>query len=349
MNKYKKKIWVDMDNSPHVPFFKPIIEELINRGYQVMLTARDCYQVCKLADLYSMDYQRIGIHYGKHKIVKGIGLLYRAAQLAPSVMKGKPDLALSHGSRSQMILSSLLRIPTVMMTDYEHAKGVPFFRPDWLIIPEILPGDFLAGSPIKIRRYSGIKEDVYVPSFKPEIGILDQLGIDSKNVVVTVRPPATEAHYFRPESLQLFNAVMDWLGSEEQVSMILLPRNEHQAAYVRAKWPELFLTGKVVIPAQIVEGLNLIWFSDLVISGGGTMNREAAALGVPVYSIFRGDLGSIDQHLSDCGRLTLVKNVEEMRTKVVLMKRDRSKAMGDVNRPALQQIVDNVQAILEGL
>jgi uncharacterized protein len=349
MEKYKKKIWVDMDNSPHVPFFKPIIEELVKRGYCVMLTARDCYQVCKLADLYKMDYQRVGIHYGKNKLIKGLGLLYRAAQLASPVIKGKPDLALSHGSRSQMILSSLLRIPTVMMTDYEHARGFPFFYPDWLILPEMLPESLLDFSPEKIRRYSGIKEDVYVPNFKPQTGILQQLGIDPENVVVTIRPPATQAHYFKAESLHLFDAVMDWLCSEKRVSMILLPRNESQAVYIRDRWPEQVVAGKIVIPAQVVEGLNLIWYSDLVISGGGTMNREAAALEVPVYSIFRGDLGSIDKHLSDCGRLTLVKDIEEMRSKIVVQKRNRTEGIEKKDRPALRQIVDNVQAIIEGI
>jgi len=348
MRKDKKKVWIDMDNSPHVPFFRPIIDELTSRGYDVMLTARDCFQVCKLADLYGMNYKRVGIHYGKHKIMKGIGLVLRSAQLAPYVMKEKPDLALSHGSRSQMILSSLLRIPTVMMTDYEFAKSVPFFCPDWLIIPEMIPDSCANKYSAKIRRYSGLKEDVYVPDFKPEPGILGELGLDSKRVIVIVRPPATEAHYFKPESLQLFDAVMAWLGDAEQVSMILLPRNENQAAYVRKKWSELLLVGRVVIPDQVIPGLNLIWHSDLVISGGGTMNREAAALGVPVYSIFRGDIGSIDKHLADCGRLTIINNVEELQTKVVLMKRARSEIFEKSKRPALQQIVDNLQTILEG-
>lgn len=349
MGNGKKKIWIDMDNSPHVPFFRPIIEELHNKGYDVMLTARDCYQVCKLADLYNMDYQRIGTHHGKHKLVKGFGLLFRAAQLASSVIKGRPDLALSHGSRSQMILSSLLRIPTVMMTDYEYAKGLPFFYPDWIIIPEIIPKISINMHSTQVKRYSGLKEDVYVPSFKPEVGILTKLGIDSRNVVVTVRPPATEAHYFKAESLQLFDAVMDWLESAEKVSIILLPRNENQAAYVREKWPKLFSMGEIIIPAEVVAGLNLIWYSDLVISGGGTMNREAAALGVPVYSIFCGDLGSIDKHLADCGRLTIIQNVEEIREKIALVKKDISLVLEKGNRPALQQIIDNLVVILEGI
>jgi len=44
------KIWIDLDNTPHVPFFKPIIRELEKRGHEVVLTARDAFQVCELAD-----------------------------------------------------------------------------------------------------------------------------------------------------------------------------------------------------------------------------------------------------------------------------------------------------------
>lgn len=349
MQKDKKTIWIDMDNSPHVPFFRPIIGELEARGYEVMLTARDCFQVCKLADLYKMEYRKVGVHYGKNKIMKGIGLLLRSAQLASYVLQRNPDLALSHGSRSQMILSSVLHIPTVMMTDYEYAKSIPFFRPDWLIIPEMIPDSSVCDHPGKILRYSGLKEDVYVPEFQPEQGILDQLGLDPSKVIVIVRPPATEAHYFKLESLNLFEAAIAWLGTAEQVSMILLPRNDGQADYVRKKWPELLQAGKVLIPHRVIPGLNLIWYSDLVISGGGTMNREAAALGVPVYSIFRGDIGSVDKHLADCGRLTIINDPEELQTKIELRKRDRSEDFKKNNSPALQQVVDILHLILQNL
>ncbi|HBA90112.1 MAG TPA: hypothetical protein DCZ75_19570 [Geobacter sp.] len=349
MKSEKKTIWIDMDNSPHVPFFRPIISELQARGHEVMLTARDCFQVCKLADLYGMEYRRVGVHYGKNKAMKGVGLLLRSVQLASYVLERKPDLALSHGSRSQMILSAVLRIPTIMMTDYEYAKGVPFFRPDWLIIPEAIPESRVNEHSAKIRRYSGLKEDVYVPGFQPEQGVLDELGVDPEKVIVIVRPPATEAHYFKPESLHLFEEAMAWLGSRDEVTVVLLPRNDGQAALVRGRWPELLDSGKVVIPAQVFPGLNLIWYSDLVISGGGTMNREAAALGVPVYSIFRGEIGSIDKHLSDCGRLTIINNAEEIRGKVELKKRNRSKEVEKVNRPALQQIVEIINSIAKEL
>lgn len=345
MDNSKGKIWIDLDNSPHVPLFKPIVQELGRRGYSVMLTARDCFQVCALAELHSLPYQRVGRHYGKNKLMKGIGLVFRALQLIPVTWRWKPDLALSHGSRSQMILCRLLNIPLVMMTDYEHAKGLPGLRPDWMILPQALPDHFAVGKE-KISRYDGIKEDVYVPSFVPEQGVLQRLGIDDHDIVVTLRPPATEAHYFKPQSQELFEAVIAWLGSVPDLRVIVLPRNEKQAEFVRQSWPELLASGKVIIPSQVVDGLNLIWYSDLVISGGGTMNREAAALGVPVYSIFRGELGAVDKYLSDTGRLKLIANVEEMLANIPLKKRSRPAAPDNGERPALRQIVDHLESIL---
>src|SRR5659263_268820 len=120
----KKKIWIDLDNSPHVPFFKPIMKELSKKGFQVVLTARDCSQTCALADRNEFRYERIGRHFGKNKILKVLGLLVRALQLMPFALKEKPDLALSHGSRSQLILSWLLGIPSVLIFDYEFVQIV---------------------------------------------------------------------------------------------------------------------------------------------------------------------------------------------------------------------------------
>jgi predicted glycosyltransferase len=338
-----KTIWVDLDNSPHVPFFKPIIQEFKKRSYAVTVTARDCFQVCGLADLQQVPYQRVGRHYGKNTLMKALGLLARAVQLAPLVMKARPGLALSHGSRSQLFLAKLLRIPSVMIFDYEHAKGVPFLHADLTLVPELLAGS------IKKRRmhtYPGIKEDVYVPTFEPKPGILRELGIEEREIVVTVRPPATEAHYFRAESEELFEAAIDLIASNPATRIVMLPRSDRQAAFIGDKWPELVATRKVIIPAEVVDGLNLIWHSDLVISGGGTMNREAAALGVPVCSIFKGETGNVDKYLARMGRLVLIEKTEDLAKQVLLEKWRRPGRPNGSSRPALQQIVSVVEAFL---
>ncbi|MBU5614634.1 DUF354 domain-containing protein [Geomonas azotofigens] len=347
METNKKKIWIDLDNSPHVPFFKPIIEELEKRGYCFTITARDCFQVCGLADLLRLPYNRIGRHYGKNRAMKVIGLAIRALQLAPTVLSEKPALALSHGSRSQLIIARLLGVPSTLIFDYEHAQWLPFAYPDTVIVPEVIPDNAIKQRFRRIGRYPGIKEDVYVPTFKPLGGILAELGIRDEEVVVTIRPPATEAHYHRPQSDELFSAVMQRLSSLPGTRLIVLPRNADQEALVRGTWSDLVVTGKIIIPPKVIDGLNLIWHSDLVISGGGTMNREAAALGVPVYSIFRGQMGTVDEYLATRGRLVLLKSVEDLEQKLQICKWKRPARPGSDSPDALAKIVDELVSIME--
>ncbi len=342
----QKKIWIDLDNSPHVPFFKPIIDELDRRGFTIILTARDCFQVCGLANYYKLRYKRIGRHYGKNKFLKVFGLLLRTVQLTPAVWSEKPDLAVSHGSRAQLTLAKLLKIPSIVITDYEHAKAlIKFISPSWVIMPEVIRDDEFNLDKARVLKYPGIKEDVYVPGFRPSYNILDELGIKESDIVVTIRPPAAEAHYRSPQSEELFRAVMEFLCEKECVRLVILPRNEKQAARLKKIWPSLFAERKIIIPNHVVDGLNLIWHSDLVISGGGTMNREAAALGVPVYSIFRGKIGAVDRHLADIGRLTLLENVEDVRAQIKLLKHHRPNKL-NVCGVTLKSIVDSIDEVM---
>lgn len=342
----KQKIWIDLDNSPHVPFFKPIIDDLHRNGYSTFLTARDCFQVCGLADLMKLEYKKIGRHYGKNVLMKVAGLLIRSSQLMSSVLNEKPDIAVSHGSRSQVLISSLLNIPTVVIADYEHTQAVA--RPTYVIVPEMIPDSSVKGYSKAVLKYPGIKEDVYVPDFKPDPSILKDLGIQEDEILVTIRPPATEAHYHNPESERLFEETLNFLGEQENVRMVILPRNEKkQTAWVKSNWSVLCDSRKIIIPEHVVDGLNLIWHSDLVISGGGTMNREAAALGVPVYSIFRGKIGAVDRYLSENGRLVLLETVEDVRKKIILNKRLRADKIDNSNRKALGKIVEHIETILK--
>jgi uncharacterized protein len=341
-----KKIWIDLDNSPHVPFFAPIIDELRSRGFRVLVTARDCFQVCELADLLDLSYQRIGRHYGANKVLKLAGLCTRSLQLAPTIVREKPDVALSHGSRSQLLAAAIMRIPSVVIIDYEFAKGLVLMKPGWVMVPEVIPDAAIRFNPSRILRYPGIKEDVYVPRFRPNPAVVGALGLNEKDLVVTVRPPANEAHYHNPQSEELLTAVIDLLSHHPNTKVILLPRNRNQEISLLRSYPALFKCGKLLVPRQAVDGLNLIWHSDLVISGGGTMNREAAALGVPVYSIFRGKIGAVDRYLADAGRLVLLETPEDVRTRIVLDRRRRPTTPESHTACALRKVVDDVVTIV---
>jgi len=345
----KRKIWIDLDNSPHVPFFIPIMKELEKRGHSVFLTTRDCFQVCSLADYYKLNHRRIGKHYGANKLLKVIGTIWRSLQLAPGILKEKPDLSLSHGSRSLILLSSLLGIPTILLFDYEHSERLPFLKPILGIAPEVINDpDIAKYFKLGLRGYRGLKEDVYASSFSPESSLLRKLNLKDEDIVATIRPPATEAHYHNPESEKLFLSVVEFLGSIPDVRMVILPRNEiTQRDLVYTTWPEWCKEGKIIVPNEALNGLDLIWHSDFVVSGGGTMNREAAALGVPVYSIFRGKIGAVDRYLAESGRLTLIENVEDVRSKIQPIRRVKGKKADFGEREALKQIVAAIEEVIE--
>ena len=343
---FEKNFWIDIDNSPHVPFFKPIINELENKGYKVIVTTRDAFQTCEMADYHKISHRCIGKHSGKNKLHKILGLFYRAIKLAIYIAPYKPVLAISHGSRSQLICTKFLNIKSVIIFDYEHTTKIPFVNPSYIIVPQILRSSNINFDVRYTFRYDGIKEDVYVPFFQPDKIILDNLDIDQRRVIVTIRPPATEAHYHRSESEDLFIEVMNYLLSKNNLTLVILPRSNKQKQFTRRKWENGFSNGKMIIPDFVVNGLNLIWFSDLVISGGGTMNREAAALGVPVYSIFKGEIGAVDQYLHDMGRLHFIRSINDVK-KISFVKRTRLNNLEKGNYKILNQIIGFLQSSIK--
>jgi len=343
-----KKIWIDFDNSPHVPFFLPIIEELRRRGHTVILTARNSYQVVELLEFHHVSCAVIGSHWGKYRIFKILGTLLRAARLLPTILREKPDLAVSHGSRAQGLSCRLLRIPTLAIADYEFTAKIGISACQWVFVPRFFPESaFLDAHKKQIMRYPGIKEDVYIPRFHPDPTLKQQLGLDPKDLMVTVRPPAIEAHYHNPEAEVLLGEALNFLMERPDVRVVLLPRNERQAKLLRKDWGKWIANRRILIPEQVVDGLNLIWCSDLVISGGGTMNREAAALGVPVYSIFRGRIGGVDKYLASSGRLTLLEAPADVRSKIILERGDAAKRKTMAKDDTLQCIVEGIVSIVE--
>jgi uncharacterized protein len=342
------KIWIDLDNTPHVPFFRPIIRELESRGHRVVVSARDAYQVCELADEMGVAYTMIGRHWGKNPLKKVLGLLWRSVQMLPFWLRERPDVALSHGSRSQVLLSKALRTPTIVCDDYEGSGNIPLGLPRWLIVPEALADTTFPRGLHRdhVRFYRGLKEDVYVPDFEPDPSILDDLDLDPREIIVSVRPPADEAHYRDSQSDVLFVEAMSRLTTTPGVRVVMLPRTGRQGRSFREAHPEWFADRRTVIPSHALNGLDLLWYSDLVLSGGGTMNREAAALGVPAFSVFAGAIGAVDRRLEREGRLTIIRTTDEVRTAIPLTARDKTGQPAHSPRPALTDILGHIEDIL---
>lgn len=344
------KIWIDLENTPHIPFFNPIVRELRKRGHRVVITARDGYQTCELAEYHGMHFQRIGRHYGKRLSSKAIGLLVRGGQLTSFARHEKPALALNLGSRTQKLAARLVGIPVAEIMDYEHTVEPEWLESRWYFMPEAVRQAGVSDSANdRLRTYRGLKEDVYVPEFTPDASIRDLLRLDLADIVVTVRPSATEAHYHNPESEALFVRLMERALVMPRVRVVLLPRNARQDAALRTEHPEWFQSGKVVVPTHVVDGLNLIWHSDLVVSGGGTMNREAAAMGVPVYSIFRGQLGAVDRRLCEENRLVFIETVGDVDQKIRFEPRPNRSLSVASSGHAMSDILGQLDKIIASL
>lgn len=300
------KVWIDLGNSPHVLFFRPIIDILENQGHNVRVTACDFAQTLSLADRFGLKYEAIGCHGGKALHKKGLNLLDRSIALMRWAYGLDVDLAISHNSYSQSLAAFLMGVPSVTMMDYEYqpANHLSFRLARRVIVPEVFPEDALrlyGAIPSKVKRYPGLKEEIYLSSFAPAPAFLSGEGLDDRKIIVTVRPPATFALYHRFEN-PLFRELMEWLGKRDDLLLILLPRTDDQKElFLRSNYRNMF------IPSYALDGPNLLFHSDLVISAGGTMNREAAVLGTPVYTIFAGRASAVDDYLIRAGRMIRIQ------------------------------------------
>ena len=308
------RIWIDLANSPHVPFFRALIPEFVARGHQIEITARDFAQTVELAAKAGMTPHVIGGHGGGSITGKAGNLVGRAAALRKWARDRGFDLAVSHNSYAQIAAAAALGIRSATLMDYEHqpANHLAFRLASRVIVPRAFPSAELkkyGASTRKVKRYEGTKEDVYLADFVPEPAFaktLLRLGITSEDVLVVARPPAREALYHRFEN-ELFDELLAYLSSWDDVKIILLPRSDTQREdFAARKSPNM------IIPREALDGSNLIAHADLVISAGGTMNREAAALGVPAASVYAGKWAAIDEELIREGRLNRIQSREEI-------------------------------------
>ena len=315
-------IWIDLANSPHVPFFHALIPEFIARGHTIEISARDFAQTVELATKAGMMPHVIGGHGGGSLTGKAGNLLGRAAALRKWARARGFDLALSHNSYAQIAAAAALGIKAVTLMDYEHqpANHLAFRLASKVIVPQTFPAAELrkyGATMRKVKRYEGTKEDVYLADFVPDPAFpetLRKLNIASDDVSVVARPPAREALYHRFEN-ELFDQLIARLNSRERTKIILIPRSDAQRADYQAR-----NLANVIMPLEVMDGANLIAVADLVVSGGGTMNREAAALGVPAISVYAGRWAAIDEQLIREGRLRRLATREEISTLTVAKK-----------------------------
>ena len=283
-------------------------------GHEIEITAREFAETIPLAQAAGFAPTIVGSHAGRALSKKAGSIAGRAWALAAWARGRTFDLALSHNSYSQILAARMLGLKTITMMDYEHqpANHLAFRFASRIIVPASFPAERLRryGARVgKVRRYHGTKEDVYLADFQadPAFGArLCELGVKPDNVLVLMRPPAHDALYHRFQNT-LFDEALAMLQAREDVRVILLPRNEAQRAAYSGK-------ERVIVPATPLDGANVIAASDLVISAGGTINREAAALGVPAASIYAGRWAAVDEELVREGRLQRISAITDLQT-----------------------------------
>jgi uncharacterized protein len=318
------RIWVDLTNSPHVLVMRPVIRALEGRGTQVLVTARDFAQTLGLCERLGIEHEPIGRHRGGRLSAKGVGLASRSLALARWAKGRRFDAALGHGSNDVTVAAKLLGIPSATTFDYEWAKvqhNVNCRLARRVVVPEAIPPERLrpyGATAKKLRRYPGLKEEYYLADFEPDTTVLAELGLDAADPIAVVRTPPAVSLYHRFEH-PLFARLLERLRDRAQV--VVLPRTPEQRA-------ELSAAGGFVVPERAVDAQSLIAYADVVVSAGGTMNREAVALGTPVWTTFEGRLGAVDERLIAEGRLRRLERAED----VVVERRDRGAGDDRVRR-----------------
>jgi uncharacterized protein len=306
-------VWIDMTNSPHVLVLRPIIDELRVRGWDVDVTAREFAQTIPLLERFGIEHTVIGRHRGKHMAAKAWGMAARTTRMVRYGAGKGFDLALSHASNDLPVASRLLGIPHVTMFDYEfarlsHSINVRFSAK--ALVPDAISVEALApygGTPQKVDRYPGLKEEYYLADFEPDPSVLAQLGLDPGKVLVTVRTPPSMAAYHRMDN-PVFDDVLRMISQRDDVQAVVLLRTPDQRAGV-----EDIGSDNLIVPDTVVDAQSLVFYSDAVISGGGTLNREAVALGTPAYTVFQGVMGAVDTQLISEGRMHRLESADSLR------------------------------------
>ena len=316
------RVWIDITAPAHVLVFRPLIRILRERGAEVEVTARDYAQTLQLLELHRIEAEVFGSHGGRSRLGKARALTSRLGALRRWARERNFDAALAHGSHELTITARRLGVPSSTTFDYEFAwlqHQLGLRAATFVVVPDAMPPERLQRygvRPPKLRQYPGLKEEYYLADFEPDRGVLDALGLDPAQTLVVVRTPPEVSLYHR-RSNPLFPQVLDHLGHQDGVQAVVLPRTSEQGAYVRG-----LNLPTVVVPERAVDAQSLIALSDLVVSAGGTMNREAAALGVPVYTTFGGQLGGVDEELIRQGRLVPITDPRAL----VVEKRDSGAA-----------------------
>jgi len=308
------RVWVDLTNTAHVLVLRPLVEVLEREGHSVEITARPLSHTIELLEDWGHPHTVLGRYGGAGKLGKAGAAVGRMPQLVGFGRGKRFDYALAHGSTDLPPACRLLGIPNTSMFDYEWAALQHHFNcrlASRVLVPDAIPPERLArygARPPKLVRYPGLKEEYYLFDFEPDRAVLEELGVDRERIVCVVRTAPSYALYLRGSENRLLSGLLSRLSADERTHTVVLARDAEQRRAVTALELE-----RVIVPERAVDGRSLVALADLLVSAGGTMNREAAVLGTPVWSIFEGRTGAIDEALQRDGRLRFLRDPSEVK------------------------------------
>jgi predicted glycosyltransferase len=317
------RVWVDMTNTAHPVVLRPLVELLEERGHEVEITARALSGTLELLDAWGHRYEAIGRHGGASRFGKAQAAATRVPALYRWARKRGIDCALAHASTDLPPVARFLAIANTTMFDYEWASlqhSVNCRLANRVLIPDAIPAARVArygARPSKLVRYPGLKEEYYLSGFEPDRKVIDELGLDAARVICVVRTAPSYALYLGGSENDLLTRVLERLARED-VQTVVLARTDDQREAVRA-------LGDFVVPDRAVDGRSLVAFADAVVSAGGTMIREAAVLGTPVWSIFEGRRGGVDEQLAREGRIRFLEDPNELELRKVEARHPRER------------------------
>jgi predicted glycosyltransferase len=305
------RIWVDFTNTAHVIVLRPLVERLEAAGHDVAMTARPLSHTVELLEQWGRPHAVIGSYGGVRRRDKALVAVSRARRLVGWARGRRFDRALAHGSTDVPVVARALGIPNTTMFDYEWAALQHHLNcrlANRVLVPDAIPPERLArygARGAKLVRYPGLKEEYYLADFEPDPTVPAQLGLEHPEVLCVVRTAPSYALYLGGSETPLLARVLRRAAADSRTQTVVLARTDSQRADVRALGLE-----RVVVPEHAVDGRSLVALADVLVSAGGTMNREAAVLGTPVWSMFEGRLGGVDERLVRDGRLKLLGDPE---------------------------------------
>lgn len=304
------KIWFDLTNSPHINFFRQMIEELKTEGHEVVITCRPLANTIDLLDLYKMDYTVVGKHYGKSSFKKATGFFVRVWQLRKFLKKHKVDVGISQSSFYSPIAGWLAGVPTIYTNDNEHAAGnkISFLFAKRIFVPEFIPKENVTNALVKekkVMQYPGVKEGIYLwkkyKGFKLDTSKLNK---------IYIRTEPQLAQYYSAKQNFMDGIIRDL---KDKYEVVILPRTADQAEYYSTGEFKGVTVCKKPLPFEEIAKDCLLF-----IGAGGTMTREMAVIGIPTISVYQDALLDVDKYLIKEGIMMHDMNLTSEKVESVL-------------------------------